>query len=77
MKQLYLAVAFFWLAMTAKSMPASPSPFVYTQPDGSTRTLLVAGDEHAHLYMTPEGRLVTFDPDGYADRKSTRLNSSH
>lgn len=66
MKQLYLTVAFIWLAMTVKSMPASPSPFVYTQPDGSTCTLLVAGDEHVHLYMTPTRRLVTFDTEGYA-----------
>lgn len=48
----------------AFAVPADPRPRVMTQPDGSTVTIRVVGDEFFHCMMTEDGYLVKQAPDG-------------
>ena len=46
------------------AVPADPRPFVVTQPDGSTLTVRMIGDEFFHSMMTEDGYLVKRSSDG-------------
>lgn len=45
--------------------PAYPGLIKVTQPDGSTISICLHGDEHFHYATTPEGALLTLHDDGY------------
>lgn len=47
------------------AVPATPYPITKTQPDGTTITLYLHGDEYAHCMTDNEGWVVTQDIDGF------------
>ncbi|MBQ5723658.1 MAG: peptidase M6, partial [Muribaculaceae bacterium] len=48
----------------AYAVPADPRPFTVTQPDGTTLTIRIVGDEFFHCLMTEDGYLVKKASDG-------------
>ena len=52
-------------AMAAYAVPAKRVYRTFTQPDGTTVTAMVVGDEHAHYYVSSEGVAMTKDKDGF------------
>lgn len=67
MKKLFATIlcALSASAMTLMAVPAKPTPFKYTQPDGTTVMLQLRGDERSHVMTTTEGYPVARDADGY------------
>lgn len=43
---------------TASAVPAKPTPFEFSQPDGSVLTVTLCGDEYSHWYQTADGRIL-------------------
>ena len=41
--------------LTMHAIPAKPGLLTMQQPDGSKVSVRLVGDEHAHLYTTPQG----------------------
>ncbi len=69
MKHLFLTLVLcmvlgFLFPHSAGAVQAYPHPVTVTQPDGTTLTLQLHGDEYLH-WTTCGGRLVTCGPDGY------------
>lgn len=59
MKKIILSFAATWCMTSALfAVPASPSPFVYHQPDGSQLTLFTNGDEYYNWLETPDKDIV-------------------
>lgn len=52
-------------AFSASAVPAYPGLITQTQPDGTTVTLSLRGDEYFHYYMDSDGYLVGQDADGW------------
>ena len=50
---------------TAMAVRAYPYPIQVRQPDGSTMTILLHGDEFFHYATTVDGRHVRKGPDGF------------
>lgn len=50
-------------AATASAKPAVRTSEKVTQPDGTTLTIRLVGDEHAHLYLTEDGCPLVWDND--------------
>ena len=48
-----------------RAVPASPKPFNFTQPDGTTLTLRTVGDEYYHWTETTDNQIVLLSDDGY------------
>ena len=46
-------------------MPARPGAITLTQPDGTTLTAYLHGDECYHYYTTPDGEMLTKDEAGF------------
>ena len=63
-KVLTLVCAGLMGASACFAVPADPRPFVVTQPDGSTLTVRMIGDEFFHCMMTEDGYLVKRSSDG-------------
>lgn len=40
------------------AVPAKPGPITYVQPDGTTVSIYLNGDEHSHLYTDVEGNVL-------------------
>ena len=53
------------LPLGAAAIVASPDPVVLTQPDGSTVTALISGDEHHHIIRTIDGVMILRGADGF------------
>ena len=49
----------------AVAVKANPNPVTITQPDGSTLTIRIHGDENLHYTTTIDGYLIRRDNDGY------------
>ena len=47
------------------AVPADPKPFIVTQPDGTTLTMVAVGDEFQHGFTTLDGLTVEKGSDGY------------
>lgn len=45
----------------AGAIPAYPYPMIVQQPDGTTLTVILKGDEYHHYYITEDGHLITKD----------------
>ena len=56
---LFAALSFVW------AVPADPTPFKYTQPDGTVITLRVHGDEFYSWITDESGQTVEKDADGF------------
>lgn len=61
---LTLALMLF-TAMGAYAIPARRVVSQYTQPDGSTISLRLVGDEFSHYYLTDDDQMVIAGNDGY------------
>ena len=53
------------LCLTAQAIPADPTPASVTQPDGSTLTVTLHGDEFFHFTTTSDGYTVLKNQAGY------------
>ena len=53
------------LSLTAQAIPADPTPITVTQPDGSTLTVKLNGDEFFHFTTTLDGYTVLKNQAGY------------
>lgn len=89
-KQILSCILIFSLALlfstTAKAIKAYPFPITVTQPDGTTLTIQIHGDEFLH-WTTCGSSLISkgedgfyyhasFDTDGYIVRSSSRISPS-
>lgn len=52
-------------AASALAVPALRKPITVTQPDGSTITVQLRGDERAHCYLSEDGYLLVNDNDAF------------
>jgi M6 family metalloprotease-like protein len=65
-KKLLLTTALTLMAYAvATAIPANKRPVTVTQPDGSTLTLQLVGDEWRHYYRTTDGYTLVKDSRGY------------
>ena len=64
MKKLMSALLLSVVAIVASAVPAKRDSISVVQPDGSTVTVFLVGDERAHLYYTTDGMPVNFDKSG-------------
>ena len=66
MKKIFLSLfAIAISCLTAWAVPADPTPFKYTQPDGTVITLQLHGDEFFHWITDASGQIVKKDADGF------------
>ena len=64
MKTRLLTISFMLvLAVSAMASPARKGTFTYTQPDGTTFSVRLSGDEFCHFTTTLDGRPVVRRPD--------------
>ncbi len=60
-----IIIACLWCWVDAFAIPAIPKPYSVTQPDGTTITIRLCGDEYYHYYATEDGTPITLCEDGY------------
>ena len=65
MKKIALIFALLSLSVGVFARPAVNKPVVYTQPDGSTITVLLRGDERAHWMTDMDGNHLGVGVDGF------------
>lgn len=53
------------MALASHAVPAKPGLRTYLQPDGTEVQLEKVGDEHAHIFMTPQGQPVVETKNGF------------
>lgn len=58
----------------AFAVPASPTPFTVTQPDGTQLTLHSVGDEYYHWVETEDNQIVVQSDAGYYEYATIRNN---
>ena len=63
-KSLVLAVLAL-VCLVARAVPADPTPVKVTQPDGTTLTISLHGDEFFHFTTTADGYTVLKNAAGY------------
>lgn len=79
MKKIFVLISVGLLCLMARAIPADPTPMKVTQPDGSTLTISLHGDEFFHITTTHDGYTVMKDGAGYytyAQLDGDRLVSS-
>ena len=65
-KKIILSYALMMLcSMGAFAVPANPAPFQKQQPDGSSHTVRLVGDEYFHYFVDEAGRPMTEGADGW------------
>ena len=52
------------ISIRSFAVPASPYPVTITQPDGTTLTVILKGDEFHHYHTTEDGFLIVKDKEG-------------
>lgn len=67
MKRFYLPLLAASVALAASAVPAKRGIHNIPQPDGSTMPVLLVGDEHRHIYLTPDSLPITTGADGYME----------
>lgn len=65
MKKSVLMIMMGLLCLVARAIPADPTPVKVTQPDGSTLTVVLHGDEFFHFTTTADGYTVVKNASGY------------
>ena len=81
-KNTLISLAFLALAVTpmALAIPADPHPKQVQQPDGTYITVMMRGDEHAHITLADDGTPLYFNPTSrafeYASVKDNRITGS-
>ena len=65
MKKIFLLLTIALWAIASQAVPADPTPVKVTQPDGSTLTITLHGDEFFHFTTTLDGYTVLKNEAGY------------
>lgn len=73
MKKLFLAFAFVFISLHIWAVPATPYPIEMTQPDGSTITVCLHGDEYYSYYALPDGTPLRRLESGFFQKDSSVL----
>ncbi len=78
MKRFCLSFFCLSLALAIYAVPAIPTPIEVTQPDGTTLTIRMQGDEHCHYLTTEDGYLLKQVDDQYfyAQQQDTEVVST-
>ena len=80
MKKILTLSVLMLVCLISRAVPADPTPVKVTQPDGTTLTLTLHGDEFFHFTTTIDGYTVMKNTDGYytyARLESGRLVASN
>ena len=64
-KLLFVTALLLLLSTIATAVPANPNPFTLTQPDGTTFTAKLIGDERSYRVETITGYTIVQDSDNY------------
>lgn len=64
-KKILYSLPMALLPFGASAIIASPDPVVLTQPDGSTLSVVISGDEHHHILRTEDGVMILRGEDGF------------
>jgi M6 family metalloprotease-like protein len=65
MKKIILTFVIGLLCVVARAIPADPTPMAVAQPDGTTLTVVLHGDEFFHFSTTVDGYTVVKNAAGY------------
>ena len=65
MKHILTLLALIALCLTVQAKPARRGAMTVTQPDGTTVTAYLHGDEYYHYYTNADGEMLEKDADGY------------
>lgn len=65
MKRILSLLIVGMLCLIGRAIPADPTPVKVTQPDGTTLTVVLHGDEFFHFSSTLDGYTVVKNADGY------------
>lgn len=65
MKKVFLGIFLFFISLSLVAGPATPYPILVTQPDGTTLTLKMQGDEYYHFYTLEDGTPMVRQTDGF------------
>lgn len=65
MKKLLLTFILFIIGIHLSGRPAKPGPLIFSQPDGSTFTGRIIGDEFMRISTTAQGEAVIQEEDGW------------
>lgn len=68
MRRLHLllsTIIFLTISSVVRAIPADPTPVIVQQPDGSSVTLVLRGDEWLHFNTTEDGYTVVKNNEGY------------
>ncbi len=65
LRLLLTIIIFLTISTIVRAVPADPTPVKMVQPDGSTVTLVLHGDEWLHFTTTEDGYTVVKNKDGY------------
>ena len=65
MKKILLTLVMGLLCVVARAIPADSTPIVATQPDGTTLTVVLHGDEFFHFTTTVDGYTIVKNAAGY------------
>lgn len=71
---LMLVSLLFLASGTLWALPAKRVSKIFTQPDGSTVTIVLQGDEHFHFYSTTDGIMLKESSDGYMKYATVNAN---
>ena len=75
MRKILLLLVVGLCGLMAHAIPADPTPVKVTQPDGSTLTIKLHGDEFFHFTTTSDGYTVVKNSGGYYTY--ARLDGDH
>ena len=65
MRKIVLLFVIGLISLSARSIPADPTPIQVTQPDGTTLTVTLHGDEFFHFTTTIDGYTILKNASGY------------
>lgn len=71
MKHLLIPILLILLSSTATAVPAQPGKRTITQPDGTTITVTMRGDENGHRYFDEDGDMLVEDTNGFYRKATT------
>ncbi|MGN0235114.1 MAG: M6 family metalloprotease domain-containing protein [Paludibacteraceae bacterium] len=73
MRKIFFTIAFAFVCLHISAVPAAPYPIEMTQPDGSTITVYLHGDEHYSYYSLPDGTPLRRMESGFFQKDSSVL----
>ena len=70
LKKTFATIALLLSFSSLSAMPAKRTPMVKKQPDGTTVTVRLMGDEHFHYYLSEDGKLLVNDNETFCYGKT-------